>query len=740
MKNLLKKGLLLFLVFSLIVSALPVTAAEADDFPDNALIIVGGKTVTKDMCLSDVKKLFGEPKLETVSPFGGKACTFYGDNYSDYLYIETNAKDGIAAFGSISEGYRTPKYSFGDKDDYYVSGTRMTDNNGNILGYVGYYYPNIDLSQQAYQDKFFSDIDKYDTALCRHAVLMFNGVSKLYGYDTPVVFDENTYAYNLQLAENGSNLIEYAENTGKEGYVKYSVMGMSGPYRSFFNPLDFANGARKYKVPDNINNAAFIFYMKDGTAYYVIGYVNPDMFDLTEVEYTDEEKETISKMHDIYVESVELYNSGVINYYVEQPSYDTLPITAGKINENVLKGAVLFLNCIRVGAGLSELQMDEELCQGAQAKATYTAYLSRNGISNPSPHNPPKVEGISDEFYELCQLGYGENLFWGEALSSIYKALDDSAGDPINAGHRYNLLDPSYTNIGIGTSTSNSMSSQGVHKFSGNQKSDVDLISWPSKGVTPVGAFYRDTFNWTTVFYSDYSLTDSSSVNVKHLNTGREWNFSDSEENTNSHYFYRTGSQMSFYDSGLSVSEGDVYLVTLKNVKDKATGEIVDYSYRSVIADVYSEGEESEITSIKLDKNSADMAVGETLKLGAALQPTAPKNAMVYWSTSDETVANVSPNGVVTALKEGTVTITAMSEDGGLKDTCVITVGKKEETLMGDVNLDGVLSIADATMVQSYLAQSVSFNDKQIAAADFNNDGSISVADVTAIQTAIANS
>lgn len=737
MKNLLKKGLLLFFVFSLIVSALPVTAAAADDFPDNALIIVGGKTVTKDMGLSDVKELFGEPKLETESPFGGKACTFYGDNYSDYLYIETNAKDGITAFGSISEGYRTPKYSFGDKDDYYVSGTRMTDDNENILGYIGYYYPNIDLSQQAYQDKFFSDIDTYDTALCRHSVLMFNGVSKLYGYDTPVVFDENTYAYNLQLAENGSNLIEYANNTGKEGYVKYSLMGMSGPYKSFFNPLDFARGARNYTVPDVINHAAFIFYLKDGTAYYVTGYVNPDMFDLKEVEYTDEEKETISKMHDIYVESVELYNSGVSNYYVEQPSYKTLPITAGKINENVLKGAVLFLNCIRVGAGLNELQMDEELCEGAQAKAAYTAYLSSNGISNPSPHNPPKVEGISDEFYELCQIGYGENLFWGEALSSIYKALDDSAGDPISAGHRYNLLDPNYTNIGIGTSTSNSMSSQGVHKFSGNQKSDVDLISWPSKGVAPIGAFYRDTFNWTTVFYSDYSLTDSSSVNVKHLNTGREWNFSDSEENTNSHYFYRTGSRMSFYDSGLSVSEGDVYLVTLKNVKNKATGEIVDYSYRSVIADVYSEGGESEITSVKLDKNSADMEVGETLKLSAALQPSAPKNAMVYWSTSDETVAKVSPNGVVTALKEGTVTITAKAEDGEVSDKCIITVGKQQEIIMGDFNNDGFLKIDDATMLQRYLAGIINFTEEQLAIADFNNDGSITINDVTDIQLAL---
>ena len=62
------------------------------------------------------------------------------------------------------------------------------------------------------------------------------------------------------------------------------------------------------------------------------------------------------------------------------------------------------------------------------------------------------------------------------------------------------------------------------------------------------------------------------------------------------------------------------------------------------------------------------------------MQPTAPKNAMVYWSTSDETVANVSPNGVVTALKDGTVTITTMSEDGGLKDTCVISVGKKDSS------------------------------------------------------------
>lgn len=741
MKKLLKNGLSFVFVFLIILGAMPVSGyAASADFPDNALIIVGGKTVTKDMGLSDVKELFGEPKLETESVFGGSAYTFYGDDYADYLYIETNDKDGIAAFGSISEGFRTAQYSFGNQDDYYVSGTKMTDSNDKILGYVGYYFPNISISSREYQDIFFSDINKYDTAVCRHTVLMFNAVSKLYGNDTPVVFDENTYAYNLQLAENGSNLVEYAENTGKGGYVEYSstALYMSSVY---FNPLFFAESAMNYNAPQNINHAVFTFYLKDGNPYYVNGYANPDIFNSVSAEYTEEEKETISKMHDMYVESVELYNSGVKNYFTEQPSYDYLPINPGKINDNVLQGALMFLNCIRVGAGLSELQLDETLCEGAQAKSIYTVYLSRNSISNPSPHYPPKVEGISDEFYDLCQIGSGENLFWGEALSSIYKALDDSAGDPIDAGHRYNLLDPYYTSMGIGASTSGNMSSQGVHKFSGYEKSDIDLVSWPSKGVTPTGAFYRDTFNWTAAFYSDYSFTEDSSVNVKLLNTGSEWNFSSSDPNSSSHYFYRRGSKVSFYDDNLSVSQGDVYLVTLKNVKNEETGAIEDYSYRSVIEDVYSTGGEGEITSVKLDKNSAGMKVGENLKLSASLEPSAPSNAMVYWSTSDSTVAEVSPNGVVKAVGTGTVTITAAAEDGGLSDTCVITVtdkGEEQNPVMGDLNLDGEVSIEDATLLQSYLAKLKNLTEEQLSAADVNNDGVIDINDVTYIQKIIA--
>lgn len=56
----------------------------------------------------------------------------------------------------------------------------------------------------------------------------------------------------------------------------------------------------------------------------------------------------------------------------------------------------------------------------------------------------------------------------------------------------------------------------------------------------------------------------------------------------------------------------------------------------------------------------------------------------------------------------------------------------------GDVNLDGKVTIADATMLQKYLASIVMLNDLQKKAADSTSDGKISISDVTAIQKYIA--
>ena len=66
-------------------------------------------------------------------------------------------------------------------------------------------------------------------------------------------------------------------------------------------------------------------------------------------------------------------------------------------------------------------------------------------------------------------------------------------------------------------------------------------------------------------------------------------------------------------------------------------------------------------------------------------------------------------------------------------------VDENMQLLTGDVNGDGVISIADATTLQKYLANIVDFDYEQLAVADTNGDGSVSIADATQIQKYLAN-
>ncbi len=60
--------------------------------------------------------------------------------------------------------------------------------------------------------------------------------------------------------------------------------------------------------------------------------------------------------------------------------------------------------------------------------------------------------------------------------------------------------------------------------------------------------------------------------------------------------------------------------------------------------------------------------------------------------------------------------------------------------MLGDVNGDGTLSIADATTIQKYLASITELTSEQLALADFNGDGVVNVSDATAIQRELVNS
>lgn len=63
-----------------------------------------------------------------------------------------------------------------------------------------------------------------------------------------------------------------------------------------------------------------------------------------------------------------------------------------------------------------------------------------------------------------------------------------------------------------------------------------------------------------------------------------------------------------------------------------------------------------------------------------------------------------------------------------------------KEKVIGDVDGNGVLSVADATSIQKYSADLIEFTDSQIEAADVNGDGAINVLDATAVQQILVGS
>lgn len=78
------------------------------------------------------------------------------------------------------------------------------------------------------------------------------------------------------------------------------------------------------------------------------------------------------------------------------------------------------------------------------------------------------------------------------------------------------------------------------------------------------------------------------------------------------------------------------------------------------------------VTGITLSQPTAEMIVGETVQLQASVQPSNATDKTVLWASSKQSVATVTPQGLVTAVAVGTSTITASS--GGKQATCIVTV------------------------------------------------------------------
>lgn len=95
------------------------------------------------------------------------------------------------------------------------------------------------------------------------------------------------------------------------------------------------------------------------------------------------------------------------------------------------------------------------------------------------------------------------------------------------------------------------------------------------------------------------------------------------------------------------------------------------------------------VTGVELNETSKTLVKGQSFTLVPTIAPADATNKNVTWQSSDPTVASVS-EGVVTALKKGTTTITATSDDQPtISVTCEVTVNLLHGTYhIGGTNED----------------------------------------------------
>ena len=88
--------------------------------------------------------------------------------------------------------------------------------------------------------------------------------------------------------------------------------------------------------------------------------------------------------------------------------------------------------------------------------------------------------------------------------------------------------------------------------------------------------------------------------------------------------------------------------------------------------------------SVVIMPSKLAMQPGEKSQLLAGVLPETASNRNVVWESSDPTVVQVDQQGKLTAIREGSATITATTEINQLKATCKVTV--KNQTISGNFN------------------------------------------------------
>ena len=138
--------------------------------------------------------------------------------------------------------------------------------------------------------------------------------------------------------------------------------------------------------------------------------------------------------------------------------------------------------------------------------------------------------------------------------------------------------------------------------------------------------------------------------------------------------------------------------------------------------------------SIVFDKDEVTIIVPNSTTLVATILPELTTDKSVIWSSSDESVAIVNEDGVITAVSSGQVVITATTIDGSnLSATCNVNIIQLAESITLD-KVDVKLEVTQTTSLTATILPETT-SDKNVIWS--SSDESVAIVDESGVVTAV---
>ncbi len=198
---------------------------------------------------------------------------------------------------------------------------------------------------------------------------------------------------------------------------------------------------------------------------------------------------------------------------------------------------------------------------------------------------------------------------------------------------------------------------------------------------------------------------------------------------------YATDRSLTFSSSNKDVAEvtDSGLIIAKKTGKATITVKAGTSAGKEIAVEVY-----TSVKSVTLDAASKTIEAGKTIQMTAKVEPADADNPALTWKSSNEKVATVSADGLVTGIAPGTAQITCTSvENPALSDKYTIRVKESTEPapvlLMGDVDQNGEVTAADALEVLKHAAKLTTLTGDALKAADMDQNETVNANDALLI-------